>query len=110
MNHYWTDNDHLATRQAQVEDWIEDLGEFPIGFVEEACREWRQTETRRPTPAAIRKLAIVAQRARREMLAITDRSEEEHNVRTRCRELYASCEERFEMMGCWCYGECKASA
>lgn len=45
-----------------MEDWIEDLMEFDPEIVEGACREWRQTERRRPTPADIRLLAIAEQR------------------------------------------------
>lgn len=63
MNHYWKDNEHAAMRQAQIEDWITDLREFPVECIEEACREWRRTETKRPTPAHIRKLAIAARAA-----------------------------------------------
>ena len=62
MNHYWKEDDHPAVRQAQIEDWIEDLAEFPIEFVASACREWRQTKTRRPTPVEIRELCIGAHR------------------------------------------------
>jgi hypothetical protein len=58
LNHYWTDNDHLATRQAQIEDWLADLGEFPAGAIEAAIITWRRNERRRPTPADIRKLIL----------------------------------------------------
>jgi hypothetical protein len=61
LSHYWTADDHPAMRQAQAEDWIEDLVELPTECVEEACREWRQTQTRRPVPSEIRILAITAQ-------------------------------------------------
>jgi hypothetical protein len=64
MNHYWTANDPAAMRQAQIEDWIEDLIELPIECVEEACREWRRTGHRRPLPSEIRILAIAEQRRR----------------------------------------------
>jgi hypothetical protein len=106
MNHYWTSDDHPAIRQAQIEDWIEDLIEFPIDIVEEACREWRQTQDRRPTPSAIRTLAIVAQRSRRELLAITDRGQDA-DILARCRELYGTCTERWRQMDCVCFEECK---
>ncbi len=58
MGHYWTADDHPAARQAQIEDWLEDLDEFDVAIVRAACREWRQTQSRRPTPADIRFLAI----------------------------------------------------
>jgi hypothetical protein len=65
MNHYWTANDPVAMRQAQIEDWIEDLVEFPIECIEEACREWRrQPDNRRPTPGEIRSLAMAHQQRR----------------------------------------------
>jgi hypothetical protein len=49
-------------RQAQIEDWLEDLTEFPIKHVEAACREWRRSGQRRPLPSDIRTLAIAEQR------------------------------------------------
>ncbi len=48
-------------RQAQVEDWLEDLIEFGPTAVADACREWRRTPiNRRPVPGEIRKLCIEA--------------------------------------------------
>src|SRR5262245_12290821 len=64
LTHYWTADDHRAMRQAQAEDWLEDLAEFPVDVVEVACREWRQSSLRRPTPYEIRSLAVVEQRKR----------------------------------------------
>jgi hypothetical protein len=58
MNHYWTDRDHLATRQAEIEDWLDDLVEFPTGAIEGAIITWRRNERRRPTPADIRRLIL----------------------------------------------------
>jgi hypothetical protein len=58
LNHYWTAADHIAVREAQIEDWIDDLIEFGPKIVAEACRRWRNTESRRPTPADIRKFCI----------------------------------------------------
>ncbi len=59
MNHYWTADDHPAVRQAQIEDWLEDLAEFGLGVVRFACGDWRRDQTRRPTPADIRRIAVV---------------------------------------------------
>jgi len=56
LSHYWTAEEHAVARQAQVEDWIDDLIEFGSGVVQEACAEWRRAENRRPLPADIRKL------------------------------------------------------
>lgn len=39
-------------------DWLEDLAEFAAPHVAEACKEWRRTQSKRPTPADIRKLAL----------------------------------------------------
>jgi hypothetical protein len=58
LSHYWTSEEHAAARQAQVEDWIDDLAEFGSGVVQEACAEWRRSETRRPLPADIRRLCV----------------------------------------------------
>jgi hypothetical protein len=52
-------------RQAQVEDWLEDLIEFGPAAVADACREWRRSPVnRRPVPGEIRKLCIEAEGAR----------------------------------------------
>ncbi len=64
LNHYWTADDDPAMRRVQAEDWINDLVEFEAEDVQNACREWRQNQTRRPTPADIRLLAIAEHRRR----------------------------------------------
>lgn len=74
LSHYWTGEDRIETRQAQIEDWIEDLIEFDLAAVAEACQQWRRTERRRPAPAEIRKLAAeeqwrIAYRARPRLAA-----------------------------------------
>jgi hypothetical protein len=59
LQHYWTANETSASRRTQIEDWIEDLREFPLATVERACQEWRrQPEPRRPLPGDIRRLCI----------------------------------------------------
>lgn len=50
----------------QMSDWLEDLAEFSAVDVAAACKEWRQHQTRRPTPAEIRKLTIESKRMRQE--------------------------------------------
>jgi hypothetical protein len=74
LQHYWTGDDDPATRQAQIEDWIEDLGDFPVAVVTVACRDWRHgyERTRRPLPGDIRALCIKAQRAELERKQLTD--------------------------------------
>ena len=64
LAHYWTANDRVETRQAQLEDWIVDLAEFGPAIVAEACASWRRGYHTRPTPADIRKLAIEEQQDR----------------------------------------------
>ena len=66
MSHYWLATEPEPVRRTQLEDWLEDLGEFSPAAVAAACREWRQTKSKRPTPADIRKLCIVAQNRRRD--------------------------------------------
>jgi hypothetical protein len=56
LSHYWTSEEHAAARQAQIEDWIDDLAEFGPSVVETACTEWRRAEHRRPLPSDIRVL------------------------------------------------------
>lgn len=58
LSHYWTADDHPAVRQGQIEDWLDDLREFEPDVVKEACRQWRRSNTRRPTPADIRTLCM----------------------------------------------------
>lgn len=71
MSHYWTADDPIEARREQVRDWIEDLVEFGPATVADACREWRRTQSRRPTPADIRRLCVDSRQARIEHLAIT---------------------------------------
>lgn len=58
LNHFWTGDDPATVRKAQIADWLEDLREFSLVSVENAIREWRRTQIRRPTIADIRKLCI----------------------------------------------------
>jgi hypothetical protein len=51
--------------RAKYEDWLEDLREFPARIVAGACREWRRSATRRPTPADIIRLCREATPRRR---------------------------------------------
>lgn len=66
LSHYWTADDHEQTRQAQIEDWLDDLVEFGPVIVADACAAWRRGYRTRPTPADIRKLAFEDQRERQE--------------------------------------------
>jgi len=42
LSHFWTADEHVAVRQAQIEDWLDDLREFGPAIVREACAEWRR--------------------------------------------------------------------
>lgn len=53
LSHFWTADDPQAARQAQIEDWLEDLAEFSPEVVAEACRDWRRWNEKRPTIAGI---------------------------------------------------------
>jgi len=66
LSHYWTADDHPAMRQAQAEDWLDDLTEFDGDVVALACQEWRQSYNRRPTPHDIREACIREASRRRE--------------------------------------------
>lgn len=56
LSHYWTADESAALRDAQLGDWLEDLNAFAASVVAQAVAHWRQHETRRPTPADIRKI------------------------------------------------------
>lgn len=65
LSHYWTAAEHAAIRQAQLEDWLEDLVEFDIDIVRDACAEWRRKPVnRRPAPGEIRAMAFSMQAQR----------------------------------------------
>lgn len=65
--HYYSPGDlSEAARKAMAQDWVEDLVEFGPTAVSQGCREWRQTQSKRPTPADIRRLCIESQNRRRE--------------------------------------------
>jgi hypothetical protein len=66
LSHYWTADDREETREAQVEDWIDDLREFGPAIVSEACAMWRRGNRNRPTPSDIRKLALEEQDLQRD--------------------------------------------
>lgn len=61
LSHYWTTAEDQALRRAQASDWLADLEEFAPHIVTSSCAMWRRTESRRPTPADIRKLCLELQ-------------------------------------------------
>lgn len=109
LRHYWTADDDPATRQAQIEDWIDDLGEFPSEIVEEACRMWRRANKHRPTPAEIRSLAL-AENAYRQPVALLPPNEPGRYVgpEGRCQDRWSSCAERWRTRGFVCQASCRA--
>lgn len=52
----------VDSRSRWMASWCEDLAEFPIGAIEDACREWRRSgATKFPTPGQL--LPLVRTRA-----------------------------------------------
>jgi len=72
LGHFATSAEPLAVRRLIAADWLEDLAEFTVPQVSWACREWRRTQSLRPTIAEIRRLACQAQHDDLERLALTD--------------------------------------
>jgi len=70
MSLYWTADETIELREAQMQMWLTDLAEFDLECITYAVTEWRQEETRRPVPAELRRLAIQAQRKRDEALRL----------------------------------------
>lgn len=58
MSHYWVTGEAAPLRKAQAIDWLDDLREFHEQIVEDSCRVWRRSETKRPTPMQIRALCL----------------------------------------------------
>jgi hypothetical protein len=72
---YWTADDPAELRKAQGMIWLDVLGGFEPEIVRSACREWSSFQTRRPTPADIRRLCAEAQEAHEARLRLTARRE-----------------------------------
>jgi len=64
MSLYWTAEETIELREAQMQMWLTDLDEFDLECITAAVTEWRQEQTRRPLPADIRRLAVREQRKR----------------------------------------------
>lgn len=59
-------NEPAAIRQAQLEDWIEDLEEFDLDSIRDACTEWRRKpKAKRPTPGEVRVICVEVQEERK---------------------------------------------
>ena len=48
LSHFRAEPNPPQVEQMIADDWAEDLGEFPIWAVEQACRQWRRTRKWRP--------------------------------------------------------------
>lgn len=72
FSHFATANEPLAVRRSIARDWLEDLAEFTPRQVAWAAREWRRSQSFRPTIADIRRLAINSQHAELERRAIAE--------------------------------------
>lgn len=72
LSHFGTTDEPLAVRRSIARDWLEDLAEFSPAQVQSAGREWRRTQSMRPTIADIRRLCIAAQHAELERRALAD--------------------------------------
>src|ERR1051326_7579990 len=53
LSHYWTADEPAAVREAQIEDWLDDLHEFPLALIEEAYRRGARGNGRGLRPAGI---------------------------------------------------------
>src|ERR1051325_1835062 len=56
LTHYYMPDLPEEIREAQANDWFEDLAEFGPGVVEVACRQWRRMGGRRAPPPGLRDL------------------------------------------------------
>lgn len=54
FSHYWVGQMTDSLQTLIASDWLEDLAEYPSHVIEEACRKWRRSETRKPKPAELR--------------------------------------------------------
>jgi len=58
LSHYFQATTNSDINQMVGTDWIDCLAVFPNECIKEAVNWWRDNETKKPTPANIRKLAI----------------------------------------------------
>ena len=56
LNLYWQADETLEVRKAVAKVWLEDFAEFDPAVVDEASREWRRGQERRPSIAEFRRL------------------------------------------------------
>jgi hypothetical protein len=109
MTHYWTADDHPAVRQAQIEDWLEDMVEFGPEIVRQACAEWRQTQTRRPTPAELRTITAQIQQRNAPKVVAMEMLQSDEEVRAKCGQRYFNCVGRLRERGVICFDDCRSA-
>ena len=68
LSHYFVPDIPEAAQAAIMVDWVDALHEFPYWAVKKACDNWRNWETKKPTPAHIRTMCMDAVRDDRETL------------------------------------------
>ena len=56
LNLYWQADETPEVRKAVAKVWLEDFAEFDPAVVDEAAREWRRSQQRRPSIAEFRRL------------------------------------------------------
>lgn len=57
LSHYYQPQVDEGIDELAMTDWIMALGDIPQQAVADACQDWLRNETRRPTPADIRRKA-----------------------------------------------------
>lgn len=66
---YWTADETIELREAQMQMWFEDIAEFDLDIIQGAIKEWRRVPSqRRPAPGDIRALCAEHQDARNAIL------------------------------------------
>lgn len=83
LSHFRAEPNPPQVEQMIADDWAEDLGEFPIWAVEQACRQWRRTRKWRPQiceMVALCREAVSEPETRRQRLqALLHRAEMKRN-------------------------------
>jgi hypothetical protein len=73
LSHYWIPEQPLNISRMAVDDWLDDLAEFPPSVVKEACADYRRANReRRPTPADVRHRCFQIQSEREQRFQIAN--------------------------------------
>ena len=85
LRFYWESDEDAAVLAEMARDWIEILGPIPQGAVAEACRLYLRDEPRkRPTPGAIRALAMQAMKSDPRLMPVPPSHQLTEAPRERC--------------------------